>query len=92
MIDLVTGLAWYDALGTFGVMLIVVSYFLLQVGRVASEDPLYSWLNLIGAIMILISLMYNFNFASFVIEIFWILISLVGLWRAARDRLAAKED
>lgn len=75
-------LAWYDIVGTSGVMLIVVSYFLLQVGRVEASAPLYSWLNLAGAVMILVSLLYTFNFSSFVIEIFWILISLVGLFRA----------
>lgn len=79
-------LAWYDLFGTSGVLLIVVSYFLLQVGRIASEDPVYSWLNLAGAIMILTSLLFTFNFSSFVIEIFWIGISLIGLFRAYRNR------
>lgn len=75
-------LAWYDVVGTGGVMLIVAAYFLLQVGRVEARSPLYSWLNLIGASMILVSLFFTFNFSSFVIEIFWIAISLVGLVRA----------
>lgn len=75
-------LAWYDIVGTSGVMLIVASYFLLQVGRVEASAPLYSWLNLVGAMMILISLLFTFNFSSFVIEVFWILISLIGLVRA----------
>lgn len=75
-------LSWYDIVGTTGVMLIVASYFLLQVGRVEASAPLYSWLNLAGAVMILTSLLYTFNFSSFVIEVFWILISLIGLVRA----------
>ena len=79
-------LAWYDALGTLGVLLIVTGYFLLQVGRVRSDNPLYSWLNLIGALMILTSLMFTFNFSSFVIELFWIAISIIGLIRAYAAR------
>lgn len=79
-------LAWYDIVGTSGVLLIVMSYFLLQVGKVEAAAPLYSWLNLVGAVMILVSLLYTFNFSSFVIEIFWILISLVGLIRAYSQR------
>lgn len=75
-------LAWYDIVGTSGVMLIVASYFLIQVGRIEATAPLYSWLNLAGALMILISLFFTFNFSSFVIEVFWILISLIGLIRA----------
>lgn len=75
-------LAWYDVVGTLGVLLIVAAYFLLQVARVRSDAPLYSWLNLVGALMILTSLMFTFNFSSFVIEIFWIAISIIGLIRA----------
>ena len=81
-------LEWYDIVGTTGVTLIVVSYFLLQVGRVDALSPLYSWLNLAGAVLILISLLYTFNFSSFVIEIFWILISIIGLFRAYTNKSA----
>ncbi|MGS0468886.1 CBU_0592 family membrane protein [Cobetia marina] len=38
-------------------------------------------MNLSGAILLLISLCINFNLASFVIEVFWIVASLVGLVR-----------
>jgi hypothetical protein len=34
---------------------------------------------LVGALLILISLLYNFNLASAIIEVFWILISLWGI-------------
>lgn len=81
-------LAWYDIVGTSGVMLIVASYFLLQIGRVEAGAPVYSWLNLVGAVMILVSLLFTFNFSSFVIEIFWILISLVGLVRSYLNKPA----
>lgn len=84
-------LEWYDIVGTTGVMLIVVSYFLLQVGRVEALSPLYSWLNLVGAVMILISLLYTFNFSSFVIEIFWILISVIGLARSYMNKSAPSD-
>lgn len=83
-------LAWYDFLGTLGVLLIVAGYFLIQVGRVRSDNPAYSWLNLIGALMILTSLLFTFNFSSFVIEIFWIAISVIGLIRAYRKKMARK--
>ena len=77
---------WYDIIGVMGVGSIVCSYFLLQVGRLTATNPLYSLFNLVGSMMILTSLFYTFNFASFVIEIFWILISFVGLVRSYRAR------
>ena len=40
----------------------------------------------IGASLILISLFYEWNFPSVVIEIFWVAISLYGMAKALRER------
>ena len=45
--------------------------------------------NATGAILILVSLLHDFNLSSFVIEIAWLLISLYGLTRWLRDRNSA---
>ena len=71
--------AWYDILGTVGVAVIILTYILLQLGRVRSEQLTYSVLNAIGASLIIISLYFNFNFPAFVVEFFWLLISLFGI-------------
>jgi len=71
--------AWYDTLGTLGVAIIILTYVLLQLGRVKSEQIAYSLLNAAGAAFILISLYYSFNFPSFIVEFFWLLISLFGI-------------
>jgi hypothetical protein len=69
--------AWYDILGTLGVGIIVLTYVLLQLERVRSDQLSYSLLNAIGALLILISLYYTFNLPSFIVEFFWLLISLL---------------
>jgi len=81
-------MAWYDIIGTVGVGLIIVAYAAVQGGRMKSEQLSYSITNLVGAGMILISLRYNFNLASVIIEVFWILISIWGivLWLKRRSR------
>ncbi len=71
--------AWYDILGTLGVGVIVLAYILLQIGRLRSEQLAYSVMNAVGATLILISLYYDFNFPSFVVEFFWLIISLFGI-------------
>ena len=70
---------WYDIVGTLGVAAIVLTYVLLQIERVRSTDLTYSLLNGIGAALILISLYFEFNFPSIVVESFWLLISLFGI-------------
>lgn len=71
--------AWYDVLGTLGVAVIIVTYVLLQIERVRSDQLGYSLLNAIGAALILLSLYFNFNFPAFFVEFFWLLISLFGI-------------
>lgn len=70
---------WYDILGTVGVALIILTYVLLQVERIRSKQLAYSLLNAVGALLILVSLYYNFNFPAFIVEFFWLLSSLFGI-------------
>lgn len=70
---------WYNVLGTVGVGLIIAAYFLLQTSRIESTDLKYSLLNGTGAVLVIISLYYDFNLPSFIVEFFWLLISIYGL-------------
>lgn len=71
--------AWYNIIGTAGVATIVITYVLLQTERLRSDSLYYSLLNAVGAVLILVSLYFEFNFPSFVVEFFWLLISLFGI-------------
>ena len=73
---------WYDLVGTTGVVLVLVAYLLLQTEKLASNSLSYSVVNLLGALLITVSLLYDFNFSAFIIEIFWIGISIYGIVRA----------
>lgn len=75
-----------DFVGLVGVAFIVGTYFLSQIGRMNVNRPLYPALNGLGALLILFSLTYTFNAASFVIESFWLAISVIGLVRSFRAR------
>ena len=68
-----------DIIGMMGTTLVVFAFFLIQTDKIDPKSLNYNLLNLVGAILLLISLCINFNLASFVIEIFWIIASVVGL-------------
>jgi hypothetical protein len=70
-----------DTIGMFGVAIVLITYFLLQIEKIDSKGFWYSFLNAFGSILILYSLTYNWNLASFFIEFFWIAISLFGIWK-----------
>ncbi len=74
----------YDVIGMSGTILVVISYVLLQLEKLSSTGLAFNLVNLAGAVLLLISLCFNFNLASFVIEIFWIGASLIGLYRFYR--------
>ena len=75
--------AWYDFAGNVGVAFMVVAYLLLQAEKIRSSDLSYSLMNGLGAVLVLISLLYQFNVSAFLVELFWLLISLYGLIRFA---------
>jgi len=70
-----------DIIGMFGTASIVAAFFLIQFEKLSPKGLSYNLLNLVGAILLLISLCINFNLASFVIELFWICASLVGIYK-----------
>ena len=77
---------WYDVAGSLGVAMIVCAYFILQLGRVASNSLGYLLANAFGAGLILISLSVDFNFSAFLVEGFWLAISVFGLLRRGFGR------
>lgn len=70
-----------DFIGIIGVVVLMTTYLLLQLNRLSSSGLAYSLLNAIGAGFIVVSLTANFNLSAFIIEAFWVLISLIGIYR-----------
>jgi hypothetical protein len=76
-----------DVVGMVGVVIVVITYFLLQSEKIDSKGFLYSFLNAVGSLLVVYSLLYNWNLASFILEFFWILISLYGLRKWYRNKI-----
>ena len=68
-----------DAIGFTGVALLIVTYALLQTDRIDPKGFWYSFNNMLVAILVSISLWYTPNLASWVIEVFWFIISVYGI-------------
>lgn len=69
-----------NIVGIIGVIIILVTYLLLQVRYIHAKQVSYSVLNFLGSGMILFSLFFEWNLPAAIVEGAWMLISLYGVF------------
>ena len=72
-----------DIAGLAGVLVILSAYALGQLGRLKMDTVPALLMNLAGASLVLVSLLFRFNLSAFVVEAAWALLSLFGLIKLA---------
>ena len=77
-----------NLLGNVAVISFLFAYFMLNKGTWKAETLAYILCNLIGAILLLISLWIDWNLSAFILEAAWGLISMWGLIKYIRARKA----
>ena len=70
---------FFNSIGMIGAFLCLLAYLLLQTRKLKSESRSYAWLNILGALGIIISLFHSWNLASFIMEVSWLMVGLYGL-------------
>ena len=80
-----------DFLGNVGVVILIITYLMLQLNKLPSDGLAYSLLNAIGASLIVVSLLFDFNLSALLMEVFWVLISFVGMYRYFRLKALRSE-
>jgi hypothetical protein len=85
----------YDIMGLLGVVLNIYAYARVQWQRDFAKRLSYSVANLVGALLLVGSLLNKWNLASFTGNAIWAAISLYGLYRCAKyvrqDSLEARD-
>lgn len=76
---------WPDFVGNIGIVLILYAYWALQTERLSAKVLSYNLLNFGGAVLILFSLIFKFNWSAFLIELAWAIISVYGIWKTSRN-------
>lgn len=75
-----------DLAGLLGVGLILLAYAGLQLERLDPQTLVYNGLNLSGALLILLSLAYDFNLSAVIMEGMWAVFAAIGLVRTLLRR------
>ncbi|MGB3751509.1 MAG: hypothetical protein WA945_08070 [Arcobacteraceae bacterium] len=76
----------FQIIGFVGMVCIVYAYLLLQLNKIDQKSLKFQMINLLGAILLLISLCVHFNLGSFIIEVFWIIITLYGMYKNRKEK------
>jgi multidrug transporter EmrE-like cation transporter len=80
-----------DLIGNIGVVILIITFLMLQLNKLPSDGLTYSLLNAIGASLIVVSLFFDFNLSALLMEVFWVLISFVGIYRYFRLKALRSE-
>ena len=80
------GIEPHDIVGFVGAAIGIGAYFANQQRWLRSDDWRFPFANLVGASLIFVSLCFDWNFPSVVIEVFWALISLWGIVKSLAGR------
>jgi len=80
-----------DALGVVGVLCILIAYAGATSGRLDARQAPALLLNLTGALLILVSLYFDFNLSAVLMEGAWALVAIYGLVQLALGRNRAPD-
>lgn len=73
--DGVTGI-----IGWAGTVIYLISYLLLTMGKVKASQPVYHWLNLIGALSLIIHAVTLNDYQNLVVNFFWAVIAVIAIY------------
>lgn len=74
----------YEIVGWLGTISILLAYFFVSTQRVAPSSRTYQFLNLFGAVGIMINAVVHSALPSVGLNIIWFLIALYGLIKSVR--------
>jgi len=72
--------------GLLGVLLMLFAYALGQLGRLRIDTVPALLMNLAGAVLVMVSLLFKFNLSAFLMEAAWAVVALFGLVKLALNK------
>ena len=75
-----------DIVGLAGAIFYLIAYALLQLRILNIEDGRYTLLNGLGGVLLIYSLIWNFNLGSLISQVAWLIFTLIGYARFMLDR------
>ena len=78
----------YSIIGLIGVATVIAAYALMTSGKLAASTARYQWLNVCGTLLILVSMVEQWNLPAFIANILWVAIGAYSLVKIYKARAA----
>ena len=79
-----------DILGYIGMVMLLIAFGLISMDKVTSKNVSYQWMNLIGGVFLMINTYYYGAFPSAVLNLVWLIIAFVYLYKIYQQNKASK--
>jgi len=70
-----------EILGWIGAIAVLLAFYLINSGKVTNAAKSYQWLNLIGAVFLIVNTMYLKAYPSAFVNVVWLIIALAGIFK-----------
>ena len=68
-----------EILGWTGAFAVLWAFYLINSGKATNKSKDYQWLNLVGAILLIINTVYLKAYPSAFVNVVWLIIAAIGL-------------
>lgn len=75
-----------ESIGWIGAILVLYAYFLNSTNKVDSTNGYYQWLNLLGALCLILHTIYNNALPSAFVNIIWTIVAIYSLFRIYKNK------
>lgn len=72
---------WIDIIGWVGGVLVLVAFALISTGRVDKNNTLYHWINILGALCLIVNTGYLKAYPSMAVNVVWVAVAVFALFR-----------
>jgi formate hydrogenlyase subunit 3/multisubunit Na+/H+ antiporter MnhD subunit len=68
-----------ECIGWLGATIVLIAFFLISTNRVDAHNKAYHWLNIVGAIGLIIHTTFNAAYPSAFVNIIWVIVAIYSL-------------
>ncbi|ABG58940.1 CBU_0592 family membrane protein [Cytophaga hutchinsonii] len=75
-----------ECAGWVGAILVLIAFFLISTNRVNANMPVFHWLNIFGAVGLIIHTLYNTAYPSAFVNVIWAGVAVYSLSNILKKR------